>query len=328
MSEPNLLAVYVRTAKGDAELATPANGLSINQRKLLQWIDSQITVERLAERLAAGQAVDMSRVVRDIEKLESLTLISPIGAGVSAAVVAAAAASFGAKKRPWALIGVVVLVVIGGVVAFLSQQAPVPKPAQTAAGGQVAETQQEEPEGQIFGVMPNPARWFSPGAKPEQKPVETKPAPLVPPKAADSKVATAATAKATPAPAAPVVGAAPAVQPTPVPVVEAPKPEPVAPPPVVVAQAPKVEAPVPNRKPVYREQPEFPVEASREGITTGSVKARMTVNEAGSVVKVDILDSRPRRVFDRAVRAALSKWRYAQSGATFTVDTEIEFKDN
>ncbi len=59
----SLEAVCARTSAGEAELATPSNGLSINQRKLLQWSDGQASLAELADRLAAGHTVDAGKVV-------------------------------------------------------------------------------------------------------------------------------------------------------------------------------------------------------------------------------------------------------------------------
>ncbi|QDQ27636.1 TonB family protein [Chitinimonas arctica] len=337
MSSPNLLAVYVRTSAGEGELASPTNGLSINQRKLLQWCDGQLTVMEMAERLATGHSVDAEHVARDMEKLEKLSLLKPLGAGIN--VATPLNATFQPKKRlPWWLVGTGAVVVVGGLVAFSQQAEPVQATSQVGAPGAQARLAPEETEQQIFGVMPNPARWFSPGQKPEPKPVEekvaeTKPVPVAP-KAADPKLAQAAAAVAKPVPAPVPVPAPAAITPTtapaPLAVEPVPKPEPVVP--VQVASAQPIlarpEPPPPNRKPIHREQPEFPREATRDGIETGRVRARMTVNEAGQVVKVDILESKPRKVFDRAVLAALTKWRFQQAAAGFTVDTEVDFRDN
>ncbi|HEY9101288.1 TonB family protein [Chitinimonas sp.] len=347
MSNTNLEIVCRRLPAGDGELSAPALGLSINQRKLLQWMDGQITVAGLAERLASGHAVETEQVLRDIERLHKLNLI--VAPGLAAgANQPAASAQFARKKRsPLWLVGGGAVAVVGGLLAFGSLSGNDPKPAAAgqqvaangAAGGEVAEEPKDE---KIFGVMPNPGRWFSPGQKPEPKP---EPAPAAKPetKPADNKLAQATPAKPAAAPAA--VTPAAVSQPVaaaPAPVQAAPEPapakvEPVAPP-VQVASAQPAQAkppapaavvpPPPNRKPIYRESPEFPREASRNGVDTGTVKARMTVNEAGQVVKVDIIDAKPRRVFDRAVVAALSKWKFQQAASGFTVDTEIEFKDN
>jgi TonB family protein len=77
---------------------------------------------------------------------------------------------------------------------------------------------------------------------------------------------------------------------------------------------------------VNRVDPDFPREASSAGIEEGIVKARMTLDASGSVARVEIVEARPRRVFDRAVIRALSQWRYNEGAAGRTVDMEIAFK--
>ena len=47
---------------------------------------------------------------------------------------------------------------------------------------------------------------------------------------------------------------------------------------------------------------------------------------AGTVTRVEILSANPRRVFDRAVIAALSQWRFNEGAAGRTVESEVEFK--
>lgn len=337
MSLPNLLAVYSRTPAGDAELASPSHGLSINQRKLLQWADGQGSLSEMAERLAAGHTVDAGKVSRDIERLEALGLIVSSEAGTRGAAPAAARQQANKSKLPLVLAGVGAIVVAGGLFAFLGNKpAPVAAPKQLAAADNAAEpAAQEDAAAGSSGIMPNPARWFSPAAP---KPAEPTPA-LVDPKAA-TKTEPAATAKlaATPAAAnanpvapAPVPAQAtaqPVAKPTPAPIQAAPVP---APAPVQVAAAPvaaPVALPPPNTKPIFSFQPDFPSEAARNGIESGVVRVRLSVDEKGQVVKVDIVDAKPRQVFDKAVIAALSKWRFQPYPNRFSVETEVEFRDN
>jgi protein TonB len=224
-------------------------------------------------------------------------------------------------KWAYAVGGVVVVVV--GFVLFGSRSEPVAKtPGQQAS----AEQGQQEDEPKIMGVMPNPARWFSPGGpKPadQPKPQDQKPADKTQPTKPATPTATpTAAAKPTPVAAAPAPVAAPA--PTPV---AAPTPTPTPTPTQVASAAPAAKpAGAPNTKPIFREQPQFPSEAARQGVDSGTVKARISVDPSGHVTKVDIVDARPRRVFDRAVVSALMKWRYEPAAAPFSVETEIDFK--
>ncbi|GAB3243327.1 TonB family protein [Chitinimonas naiadis] len=343
MSDTNLAVVCRRTPTGDGELGAPALGLSINQRKLLQWVDGQVTIAAMADRLAGSHAIETEQVLRDIERLVKLGLLEAPGLVAGVHQPAAQLQATSKKRMPVWLVGGGAVAVLGGLLAFAyTPENARPAKQTVAVNAQTGVEEVVEPkEEKIFGVMPNPGRWFSPGQKPEPKPVETKPAetkPAVATKPADNKLA-----QATPAPAPVAAKPAPVaiapVTPTTAPATLAVEPAPAkaepATPPVQVASAAPILAkpapvapPAPNRKPVYRESPEFPREASRNGVEFGSVKARMTVNEAGQVVKVDILEAKPRRVFDRAVVTALSKWKFQQAASGFTVDTEVEFKDN
>ena len=78
--------------------------------------------------------------------------------------------------------------------------------------------------------------------------------------------------------------------------------------------------------PVSKVDPEFPREAQLASVDKGRVKARLTIDAAGEVTRVDIVDANPRRVFDRAVTRSLSQWRYEPGAAGRTVDVELDFK--
>lgn len=73
-------------------------------------------------------------------------------------------------------------------------------------------------------------------------------------------------------------------------------------------------------------EPEFPKEAAREGLTRGSVRARVLIDAAGNVSNVEILESRPSRVFDRSVRRALMDWKFNPGAAQRVYEAEIDFK--
>ena len=67
--------------------------------------------------------------------------------------------------------------------------------------------------------------------------------------------------------------------------------------------------------PVTREVPDFPRQAVNAGVAQNSVRARLTVDAAGRVGAVDIIDAQPRRVFDRAVTRTLSRWTLSRARA-------------
>jgi TonB family protein len=104
-----------------------------------------------------------------------------------------------------------------------------------------------------------------------------------------------------------------------------------APPPVVVASAAPTSRPTPsqdatpNVSVVAREQPEFPRDAARQGVESGAVRARLTINAAGDVTNVAIVQARPLRVFDRAVTNALSRWKFNPGAEGRTYETEVSF---
>jgi protein TonB len=76
---------------------------------------------------------------------------------------------------------------------------------------------------------------------------------------------------------------------------------------------------------VSKVDPEFPREAVQAGADKGLVKARMTVDASGEVVRVEILEAQPRRVFDRAVVKTLSQWRFNAGTAGRTVEIDVNF---
>ena len=76
---------------------------------------------------------------------------------------------------------------------------------------------------------------------------------------------------------------------------------------------------------VSKVDPEFPREAVQAGADKGLVKARMTVDGSGEVVRVEILESQPRRVFDRAVVKTLSQWRFNAGAMGRTVEIDVNF---
>jgi protein TonB len=56
------------------------------------------------------------------------------------------------------------------------------------------------------------------------------------------------------------------------------------------------------------------------------VKARLSVDEAGRVTGVDILDAQPRRVFNRAVTRTLTRWTFEPGAGGRTTDVEVAFQ--
>jgi periplasmic protein TonB len=139
-------------------------------------------------------------------------------------------------------------------------------------------------------------------------------------RAESAKPTPVATVTPTPTPAPAPAPAPRVVEPTP-----APAPTPVASaPPAATAARPTQEA-TPVVSVVAREQPEFPRDAIRQGIEGGTVRAQLTINAAGDVTKVAILQAQPPRIFDRAVTGSLSRWKFNPGAEGRTYTTEIAF---
>jgi len=92
----------------------------------------------------------------------------------------------------------------------------------------------------------------------------------------------------------------------------------------VAPAAPKAEGPA-DWKLITRVEPEFPREALQARVDRGAVRARMTIDATGAVTRVEVLDSSPRRVFDRAVVRALSQWKFSGGADGRTMETEVYF---
>lgn len=80
-------------------------------------------------------------------------------------------------------------------------------------------------------------------------------------------------------------------------------------------------------KVIKKVPPEFPPEAARQSITSGSVKAKMTIEPDGKVSAVEILEAEPRRVFDKAVTRALMDWKFEASSEKQTHEVKLVFKN-
>jgi protein TonB len=61
--------------------------------------------------------------------------------------------------------------------------------------------------------------------------------------------------------------------------------------------------------PLVRVPPQYPIRAAERGIE-GWVVLRFTITATGTVRDPIVLDSQPKRIFDRAATRALKKWKY------------------
>jgi len=64
-----------------------------------------------------------------------------------------------------------------------------------------------------------------------------------------------------------------------------------------------------DARPIVRVNPKYPSDAIRKGIQ-GWVKLVFDINKVGKVVNVSIIDAQPKRIFNKAAREALRKWKY------------------
>ena len=79
-------------------------------------------------------------------------------------------------------------------------------------------------------------------------------------------------------------------------------------------------------KVVKKVPPDFPAEASKKGISTGVVKAKLNIEADGKVSSVEILEAEPKRVFDRAVTSALMEWKF-EPGEKGSHEVKLVFKN-
>jgi periplasmic protein TonB len=62
-------------------------------------------------------------------------------------------------------------------------------------------------------------------------------------------------------------------------------------------------------KPTKRVEPVYPPEAARAG-TTGFVEVEFTVDAAGKVASVSVLNAKPSRTFETAAVKAVKQWQF------------------
>lgn len=72
--------------------------------------------------------------------------------------------------------------------------------------------------------------------------------------------------------------------------------------------------------------PEYPGEAIKKNIASGSVRAKMSIAGDGKVANVEVVEAEPKRVFDRAAVDALSQWKFEGTGQPQTHEVKLVFK--
>lgn len=72
--------------------------------------------------------------------------------------------------------------------------------------------------------------------------------------------------------------------------------------------------------------PEYPSEAIKKNIASGSVRAKLNIAGDGKVANVEVVEAEPKRVFDRAAVEALSQWKFEGTGAAQTHEVKLVFR--
>jgi TonB family protein len=88
------------------------------------------------------------------------------------------------------------------------------------------------------------------------------------------------------------------------------------------AQSPSVGPPL---RVANRTLPSFPHDAARDGIRSGRVVARLTIQADGRVSATQIISATPMGYFERDSRRALATWRYEPPGEVTSAEVELVF---
>jgi len=88
-----------------------------------------------------------------------------------------------------------------------------------------------------------------------------------------------------------------------------------------------------DAQPIVRIEPKYPMVAQRNG-TEGWVRLSFSIDEVGGVTDIEIVEAKPKRVFNRAAKRALKRWKYKpkivdgkpikQTGLTVQLDFTME----
>jgi TonB family protein len=83
----------------------------------------------------------------------------------------------------------------------------------------------------------------------------------------------------------------------------------------------------PPLMPIAHEVPAFPQEAAAiTGLFEGRVRARLDIDATGAVTRVQVVEARPEKLFDRAVTETLARWKFPPGLPGRQFETEVEFR--
>ena len=103
-----------------------------------------------------------------------------------------------------------------------------------------------------------------------------------------------------------------------------PRPEAVAP--TQTLPPPAVAVPDTRIVAISRVDPAYPIEATRQSINSGLVRAKITIDASGNVSDIVILESRPISAFGRETRLTAKQWKFNPGAAGRVQEFEISFK--
>jgi len=69
----------------------------------------------------------------------------------------------------------------------------------------------------------------------------------------------------------------------------------------------------PELKPVKRVEPQYPPDAARDG-TQGFVELEVTVDPAGKVTSVSVVNAKPAHTFEQSAVRAVKQWEFGPGG--------------
>jgi TonB family protein len=269
---------------------------------------------------AAGGVNDESGVVRFLRDVKKVSIAAAVLVAIILSELVMLAYRFETASTP------TIATPTAPQVAKAPVANPAPLPEKPAQALKPVEAKKAEPPKVEAPKKLEPPKVEAPKLEPPKQeppkklesPKKTEPAksPITETKAPEKKPAepprTIPSPRTSPAQVAPTAVPSPSIAPT----------EPVP----AIREEPKAPAAATQANPISRTPATFPLAAVNRGVFTGTVRARLKINAAGSVTDVVILSSDPPRIFDRAATSALESWRFNAGADNRTYDVELDFK--